>query len=121
MDELARLYSAFASGSALEPIALMATTVLSALVVQLSHRRSKVKEHIGCLEKRLKLWKDSGLASLINEGRTLQLRLSKSNQAHHNQQLACSFANLMFVLSKEDTRSTGSSCQQSKRRCAPHT
>ena len=37
-NELARLYSAFANGSAMESIALMATTVLQILALQLPHK-----------------------------------------------------------------------------------
>ena len=59
--EMARLYSAFAEGSTLECVALMATTVLPILVLQLPHRRSKPKEHAACLERRLKAWKKGDL------------------------------------------------------------
>jgi len=51
--ELSRLYNAFASGSALESIALMAAIVLQIMVLQSPHRRSRVKEHIACLERRM--------------------------------------------------------------------
>ena len=93
--ELSRLYNAFASGSALELIALMAAIVLPILVLQSPHHRSRVKEHIACLERRLKLWKAGNLASLIKEGRTLQ-RLPKSFNMQQDEHLARSFANLMF-------------------------
>ena len=94
--ELSRLYNAFASGSALESIALMAAIVLPILVLQSPHRRSRVKEHIACLERRLKLWKAGDLASLIKEGRTLQQRLPKFFNMQQDEHLARSFANLMF-------------------------
>ena len=55
--ELARLYEAFASCSALKLIALMATTVLPILVLQLPHQKSKMKEHIAFLERHFKYWK----------------------------------------------------------------
>ena len=78
----ARLYSAFANGSALESIALMATTVLPILTLQLPHKRSKVKQHIKCLERRLKAWSDGDLTTLVNEGRTIQQRLPKTSRAN---------------------------------------
>ena len=86
--ELARLYSAFTNGSAMESIALMATTVLPILTLQLPHKRSKVKEHIKCLERRLKVWSDGDLTTLVKEGR----RANAENESR----LARTFANLMF-------------------------
>ncbi len=96
--ELARLYSAFANGSAMESIALMATTVLLILALQLPHKRSKVKEHIKCLERRLKAWSDGDLTTLVKEGRTIQQRLPKRSRvnAENESRLARTFANLMF-------------------------
>ena len=82
VSELARLYNSFASGSALESIALMATIVLPILVLQIPYRRSNVKDHIACLERRLKAWKDGDIEILVEEGRTLQLRLPKVNSQH---------------------------------------
>ena len=96
--EMAKLYDSFASGSALESIALTATIILPILLLQQPHKRSKSKEHIKYLEKRLKIWKDRDLAALIREGRTIQQRLPKvrrANAANENW-LARTFANLMF-------------------------
>ena len=94
--DLSRLYNAFATGSALESIALMAAIVLPILVLQSPHCRSRVKEHIACLERCLKLWRAGDLASLIKEGRTLQQRLPKSFNMQHDEHLARLFSNLMF-------------------------
>ena len=54
VDELCRLYSAFAEAIALECVALRATVVLPILILQPPHRRSKPTELFTCLEKRLK-------------------------------------------------------------------
>ena len=96
VDELSRLYSSFADASALECVALMATVVLPILVLQQPHRRSKPKELVACLERRLRAWKAGNLNSLVEEGRAIQHRLPKirSNQSDSN--LARRFANLMF-------------------------
>lgn len=96
VSELARLYDAFASGSALESVALMATTVLPILVLQIPHRRSKAKEHSTCLERRLKFWKDGDLTALVMEGRAIQQRLPKCSNPKQENRLAHTFANLMF-------------------------
>ena len=74
----------------------MATIVLPILVLQIPYRRSKVKDHIACLERRLKAWKDGDIEILVEEGRTLQLRLPKFNSQHSGNLLARSFADLMF-------------------------
>ncbi len=65
VDELCRLYSAFAEASALECVALRATVVLPIVVLRQPHRRSKPKELTACLERRLKVWKDGDLESLV--------------------------------------------------------
>jgi hypothetical protein len=53
--ELSRLFSAFASASSMESIALKATVVMPILLLQKPHRRSKTKDHIACLERNCKL------------------------------------------------------------------
>ena len=68
VGELSRIFQVFASASALESVALMAATVLQILLLQKPHRTSKTKEHITCLEKRLKIWKEGGLGELVLEG-----------------------------------------------------
>ena len=47
--ELARLYSAYASSSALESVALKATVVLPHLLLQKPSRASKSQDHAHCL------------------------------------------------------------------------
>ena len=71
LGELSRLLQAFASASALESVALRAATVLPILLLQKPRRASKKKEHITCLERRLKIWKVGGLGKLVLEGRAI--------------------------------------------------
>jgi len=96
VDELSWLYSAFADASALECVALRATVVLPILVLQQPHRRSKPKELATCLERRLKTWKNGDLESLVEEGREIQNRLPKIHTSRSEENLARTFANLMF-------------------------
>ena len=95
--EISRLYSAFATASSLESIALKATVVMPILLLQKPHHRSKTKEHIACLERRLQTWKEGNLNQLILEGRTIQRRLPKFDKPKAEQNLTRSFANLMFA------------------------
>ena len=56
VQELSRLFSAFASASTMEAFALKAATLLPLLVLQKLHRVSKTREHIECLQRCLALW-----------------------------------------------------------------
>ena len=98
--ELARLFRAAGEGSALEGIALKAAFTLCSLVLQKSSQSSKSKDHISCIERRLKLWMDGNLNDLVLEGRAIQQRLSnkqpRSNCSDPDGRLAYSFAKLMF-------------------------
>ena len=76
VSELARLYLAFATGSVLESVALKAVIVLPLLLLQKPARNSKAKEHVACIERRLPLWCDGQLDTLVAEGKALQDRLS---------------------------------------------
>jgi len=97
VGELSRLFLAFASASALESVALRATTVLPILLLQKPHRASKTKEHTSSLERRLKFWKEGSLNDLVLEGRAIQCHLTKHNSPQAKKILTRSFANLMFA------------------------
>ena len=91
------LFSAFASASSMESIALRAAIVLPILLLQKPHRKSKAKEHAECLERRLRIWKEGNLNDLVLEGRTIQSCLPKFNSPTAKQNLSRSFANFMFA------------------------
>ena len=94
---LSKLYRAYAEGSALEPIALKATTVMSILLLQKPSRNSKSRDHSACLERRLRAWTEGDINNLILEGRTLQNRLPKiSSSTNDEKNLVRAFSNLMF-------------------------
>ena len=97
VHELSRLFRAYAEGNSLESIALTAAMTLPSLLLQKPHRSSKAKEHVQCLERRLKLWEEGDVEGLLQEGRTIQQRLLRSPQiARIEQQRARSFAKLMM-------------------------
>ena len=66
MAELARLYEAFASESALESVAMTAAMTFPAF--QKLHSKSKVQEHIASLRRQLSLWKEGEIAELLKGG-----------------------------------------------------
>ena len=96
VSELARLFKSFAEGSALESVALKACTLMPILLLQKPARKSKPKDHILCLERRLCSWKDGDFEELLREGRTIQQHISKVSPPYKDEQVSRSFANLMF-------------------------
>ena len=76
--ELAKLYESYGSASAMECIALKAAMVLPPLLLQKPHRQSKSREHIKCLERRLQLWREGDITTLLDEGLTIQQHLKHS-------------------------------------------
>ena len=73
--EITRLLLAFAEGSALECIALKASFVMQILLLQKPSRKSKSKDHVNHVKRRLELWKQGDIPSLIQEGRCIQCYL----------------------------------------------
>ena len=113
VSELARLYRAYAEASALESVALKATTVMIILLLQRPHPRSQTKDHQKCLSRRLSLWLNGDIGTLLSEGRTIQDRL-RFNVCHSKpRNLIKSFSDLMLrgkvrdalrLLSKSDDK-----------------
>ena len=69
------VYKAYAAGTALESVALGTAMVMPQLLLQRPHGSSKLKEHISCLERRMKLWKEGKLDELVQEVTAIQNRL----------------------------------------------
>ena len=91
--ELARLYGAFASESALESVAMTAAMTFPALMLQKPHTKSKVQEHIASLRRRLSLWEEG------KEGRAIQRSLQNSTAPKNEKEdavVARKFSNLMM-------------------------
>ena len=78
--EQVRLFRAYAVGSALENFALKAAMIMPVLLSQRPHVRSKEKDHVTHLTRRLSLWSRGDIHSLVSEGRTLQGLFSKSKR-----------------------------------------
>ena len=95
VKELAKLYRAYAEGSAMEVIALEAATVMSVLLLQKPFPTSKPRDHTTCLERRLNDWLEGDINKLVIEGRTLQQRLPKTHP-HNDNRVAHTFSQLMF-------------------------
>ena len=66
------------------------------LLLQKPARKSKAKDHIAYLERRLETWQEGDLNELLREGRTIQQCLSKASPLFNKAKIPRSFANLMF-------------------------
>ena len=75
VKEIARLFQAFADGSSLECVSMKAITLAQILLLQKPSRRSKTKEHVCHLKRRLDLWSKGDIQQLLEEGRCIQARL----------------------------------------------
>ena len=75
VKEIARLFQAFADGSSLERVSMKAITLVQTLLLQKPSRRSKTKEHVCHLKRRLDLWSKGDIQQLLDEGRCIQARL----------------------------------------------
>ena len=95
--ELSRLIRGYAERSAIECIALKAAMFLPQLLLQKPHLGSKAKDHVTCLERRMRLWKQGDIDSLIREGRTLQHHLRLNRTSTQDGRLAHNFAKLMLM------------------------
>ena len=97
VGELARLFSAFATESTLEAIAIKAAMTMPALLLQKPHAKSKTREHITCLSRRLELWGKGDIKELLREGRVIQRQLpTPSPKGHANKDTAHKFSNLIM-------------------------
>ena len=83
----------------MESVALKAAMIMPSLLLQKSHRSSKAKDHVAQLERRLKSWESGDIDCLLQEGRTIQKRLTSSSNKFtmSDEHLARSFSNLMMV------------------------
>ena len=93
--ELSRMFRAFADSSALESVAMKAVMVMPTLLLQKPHPRSKARDHVSHLERRLQLWGNGKLKELLEEGCTIQLQLHR-NPPRRQEDTARVFAKLMM-------------------------
>ena len=77
IEELTKTIVNFTSSTALEEVALTMTMIMPALLLQKPSRKSKTKEHVAYLDKRLKWWQDGHLDLLVEK--ELQFRKNWRN------------------------------------------
>ena len=90
--ELTRLIDGFSQRSTFEGIALCAAMLMPHLLLQKPHAKSKAKEHVTILERRLTAWRQGRIAELLHEGRALQYHLKARGEIKVDDNVARSFA-----------------------------
>ena len=80
----------------MQHIALKAAIVLLATCLQKPSQKSKAKEHQEFLAKRLTLWKEGEIDTLVRECRMIQKRLISSRRSGNPPNKAKVFANLVM-------------------------
>ena len=65
--ELTRLFNAYTQRSALESIALDAIMVACVVLLQKPHGKSKSRDHVSVLERRLKAWHAGDIEGLLQK------------------------------------------------------
>ena len=99
VTEQARLFRAYATGSALECVAFKAAMIMPVLLLQRPYAKSKDRDHIEHLTRRLSLWNKGDIDNLVSEGRTLQhqfLKSGKSKSVSDATSVARKFSQLMM-------------------------
>ena len=62
----------YADASSLKCIALKACSVMQSLLLEKHFSKSKTKDHVNCLDRRLKQWKNGDVKVLVNEDMQMQ-------------------------------------------------
>uniref|UniRef100_A0A1X7UB97 Uncharacterized protein n=1 Tax=Amphimedon queenslandica TaxID=400682 RepID=A0A1X7UB97_AMPQE len=71
VSEIAHLFSAYATSSSLDSIALHGAMSMSHLLLQKPSGRLKPKDFKRHVERRLSIWMEGDFLSLLNEGRSI--------------------------------------------------
>ena len=75
INETTRLLDQWTNDTPLKSIALKAIHAMPALLLQKPSRKTKARNHLIALEKRLKLWGERNINELLDESKEIQERL----------------------------------------------
>ena len=79
INETTRLLDQWTNDTPLKSIALKAIHVMPALLLQKPSRKTKARNHLIALERRLKLWGEGNINELLDESKEIQERLPSTN------------------------------------------
>ena len=80
ITEATRLVKLFNSKTPWEPVAVHLFVIFLPLMLQKPAARSKTKDHVRYLQKRLALWKEGRLSEIVSECEEIQRRMKKSKR-----------------------------------------
>ena len=91
LKELTRLIDLFVSDSKWKNLSLTMMHIFIPIMLQKPSPKSKAKQHVMYLTKRLELWKSGDLNALMNEVRVIQkgLKTAERNQKESNEKAFC--------------------------------
>ena len=95
IKEITFWLNSFNVGSDFRCIASKVFMTLPSLLLQKPSRHSKAKDHIKCLEERLKLWDEGNIEEILRENRRIQNNLTATTK-RTSEDSARSFAKLMW-------------------------
>ena len=98
IDKITKHINDWNNKSERQHVAFMAAIVLLALVLQKPSQGSKAKDHQECLSRRLTLWKDGEIDTLLREGRMIQKRLKRPRKSGGPSNKARIFAKLVLEI-----------------------
>ena len=96
VQELTKLNWAYANRSPLEIIAQKAEMVITPLLLQRPHSKSTPKENLACLIRRIEMWQQGDIQSLLKEGSAIQSRLESSRSRDDDDSIARIFTTMML-------------------------
>ena len=95
INEITRLFAQWTNDTSLKSVALKAVHVMPALLLQKPSRKSKARDHLIALERRLKLWGEGNINELLDESKEIQERLPSTNTPMNLQKISMKFKHLM--------------------------
>ena len=95
VEEACNLMTLYNTKPEWEGLAVKALIVFLPLVLQKPSKNSKAKDHKKHLERRLRMWREGLITSLLHEGEEIQKRLN-NNKNPPKQNLTKSFTNLIL-------------------------
>ena len=80
IGEVSRLMSEWLHDSPLKDIAVKAIMMMPSLLLQKRSQKSKSKDHLRALDRRLEFWESGGVMELLKESDTIQKNIKATNK-----------------------------------------
>ena len=95
INEITKLFDQWNNDTPLKSIAFEGIHVIPALLLQKSSEKSKARNHLVALERRLKLWDEGDINELLDECKEMQESLPSTNNPTNLQKTSMKFKHLM--------------------------